>query len=615
MANLPDMTGVTLGRYQLINYMGGGAISAVYVAAPIHQVSQPVAVKVLDPMFVDRVSIGRLENDLRMVSTIGHQHILPIQEFGVAHGYVFLVMPMASGGTLAQLMEHGALEPGRPWRVLRALADALHHAHERGVVHRDVKPTNVLFDAAGEVLLGDFGVARLSYGVPGTPGYMAPEQVIGEPTDRRADVYALAVLAFEMLTGTRLYPDSSTPDLVLATVRAAVPSAVARRPDLPPELDMVLSRALAKSPAERYATTIALLHDLARVPIGRARPPELQQQRVAQVEIAPEAYKGTFAPTAPASEDVSSRNDEEAFRLAEAQLMAVFSNSLTAAIAVDESSFIVGWNSHAEETFGWTEAEVVGRSLSSTIIPPQYCEAHERGFKKYLATGEGPVLGQKIEITAMHRDGREFPIEISISPAARSQTKALFVGFARDITAERRRKQMAEAQAAVAEALEASSKLDDGGPRILDAIGATLGWKVGALWQADSSGGLRARHFWKAPEFQCREFEQITMKAAFSRDMDIPGRVLASGDTVWVPDVLDEELPRTLAAVRAGLHCAVAVPILQAGEVTGVLEYFSNEVQQEDPELLSRLYDIGRRIGRRYRKAVRTTQTEPSNEN
>jgi hypothetical protein len=97
--------------------------------------------------------------------------------------------------------------------------------------------------------------------------------------------------------------------------------------------------------------------------------------------------------------------------------------------------------------------------------------------------------------------------------------------------------------------------------------------------------------------------------------MDIPGRVLASGDTVWVPDVLAEELPRTLAAVRAGLHCAVAVPILQAGEVTGVLEYLGNEVQEEDPELLSRLYDIGRRIGRRYRKAVRATQTEPSNEN
>jgi len=612
VANLPDLTGVTLGRYQLINVLGEGAVGAVYVAAPTHHSNQPVAVKVLDPMFVDRVSVGRLETDLRLVSTIGHQHILPVQEFGVDHGYVFLVMPMAPGGTLKQLMHQGPLDPGRAWRVLRALADALHHAHERGVVHRDVKPSNVLFDSAGEVLLGDFGVARLSYGVPGTPGYMAPEQAIGEPTDRRADVYALAVLAFEMLTGTRLYPDASTPDLVLATVRAAVPSAVARRPELPPELDVVLSRALAKSPSERHPTTITLLHDLARVPIGRPRPAD---QPAAQIEIAPEAYKGLFTPAAPVSEDIESRSDEEAFRQSEAQLMSVFGNTLHAAIAVDESNFIVGWNASAEETFGWLEAEIVGRTLSSTVIPPQYREAHERGFKKYLSTGEGPVLGQKIEITAMHRDGHEFPVELSISPAARSRTRALFVGFARDLTAENRRKQMAEAQAAVAEALEASAKLEDGGSRILTAIGTTLGWKVGALWLADiGDGALRARHFWKARDVECREFEQTTMEATFSRDIDLPGRVLASGDAIWVADVLAEELPRTLAAVRAGLHCAVAVPILQSGEVTGVLEFFSGEVQPEDPELLTRLYDIGRRIGRRYRKAVRATQSEQPSE-
>jgi PAS domain S-box-containing protein len=612
VANLPDLTGVTLGRYQLIEPLGEGAVSAVYVAAPTRHSNQPVAVKVLDPMFVDRVSVGRLETDLRLVSTIGHPHILRIDEFGVDRGFVFLVMPVAPGGTLKQWLDRGVLDPGRAWRVLRALADALHHAHERGVVHRDIKPSNVLFDTAGEVLLGDFGVARLSYGLQGTPGYMAPEQAIGQPTDRRADVYSLAVLAFEMLTGTRLYSDASTPDLVLATVRAPIPSAVARRPELPPELDMVLSRALAKNPGERHPTTITLLDDLARVPIGRA---PRADQPAAQVEIAPEAYMGPITEAAPVSEHMVSRDDEEAFRQSETQLMSVFKNALSAAIAVDESSFIVGWNAKAEETFGWPEAEIVGRTLSSTVIPPQYREAHERGFKKYLATGEGPVLGQRIEITAMHRDGHEFPVHLSISPAARSRTKALFVGFAQDLTVENRRKRMAEAQAAVAEALEASAKLEDGGPHILNAIGTTLGWKVGAVWLADTGdGALRPKHFWKAQDFECREFERITMEAAFSRDVDIPGRVLTSGDAIWVPDVLAEELPRTLAAVRAGLHCAVAVPILQSGEVSGVVEFFGTEVQPEDAELLSRLYDIGRRIGRRSRKAVRTTQPEQSNE-
>jgi PAS domain S-box-containing protein len=286
--------------------------------------------------------------------------------------------------------------------------------------------------------------------------------------------------------------------------------------------------------------------------------------------------------------------------------MAVFNNSLTAAVAVDESSFIVGWNAKAEETFGWGRTDIIGRSLSSTLIPPQYREAHERGFMKYLETGEGPVLGQTIEITAMHRDGHEFPVEISISPAARSTTKALFVGFLRDVTRELRRRQLAEVQAAVAQALEASSKLEEGGPSIVEAIGTKLGWKVGALWLVDTAAEvLRCRHVWKASEFECPEFEKATMAAAFSSGADLPGRVWASADPLWVTDVLAEELPRTLAAVRAGLHCAVAVPILQAGEVSGVLEFLGSEVQPEDDELLARLSDIGRRFGRRYRKEAR----------
>ena len=283
--------------------------------------------------------------------------------------------------------------------------------------------------------------------------------------------------------------------------------------------------------------------------------------------------------------------------------MAVFKNALTAAVAVDESSFIVGWNGKAEDTFGWQRAEIIGRSLSSTLIPPQYREAHERGFKKYLETGEGPVLGQTLEITAMHSDGHEFPVELSISPAARSRTRALFVGFMRDITRERRIRQMAEAQAAVAEALEASSRLEEGGGRILEAIGTKLRWKVGTLWLMDqATGSLHCREFWRADGFECREFERVTIEAAFSKDVDLPGRVWASGDAVWVADVLTEELPRTLPAVRAGLRCGVAVPILQAGEVSGVLEFLSGEVQPEDEEVLTRLYDIGRRIGRRYRR-------------
>jgi PAS domain S-box-containing protein len=625
-----------LGRYRLIRPLGQGTAGAVYLGTAAGPREQPVAIKVLDPQFVDRRGFAQLENDVRLVSSIGHPNILPIREFGVSSGYTFLVMPVASGGTLVQVLARGPLEPARAWRVLRGLGDALHHAHERGVVHRDVKPSNVLFEGNGEVLLADFGIAQMSYGFVGTPGYMAPEQAMGQPSDRRADVYALAVVAFEILTGTRMYMEDSSADLMLATVRAPIPSAVTRRPELPTELDIVLSQALAKDPEQRHPTAIQLLHDLARVPMGRRStaslspvaspplesypPPEPTQNSAeaphihplepvpaaSQMEILPEAYKGTFSPASSVPAEPTSQDDED-YRRSEAQLMAVFNNSLTAAVAVDESSFIVGWNAKAEETFGWSRADIVGRSLSSTLIPPGYREAHERGFMKYLETGEGPVLGQTIEITAMHRDGHEFPVEISISPAARSRTKALFVGFLRDITRELRRRQFAEAQAAVARALEASSKLEEGAPGIVEAIGANLGWKVGALWLVDpASEVLRCRHLWKAESFECPEFERATMEAAFPSSTDLPGRVWANADPVWVTDVLSEELPRTLPAVRGGLRCAVGVPILQSGEVSGVLEFLSTEVQPEDDELMTRLADIGRRLGRRYRKEARS---------
>jgi len=212
VAYLPDLAGSTLGRYRLIRTLGQGTAGAVYLAVASGPREQPVAIKVLDPQFVDRRGFAQLESDVRLVSSIGHPNILSIREFGVSSGYTFLVMPVASGGTLAQLLERGPLEPGRAWRVLRALADALHHAHERGVVHRDLKPSNVLFGGADEVLLADFGIAQMSYGFVGTPGYMAPEQAMGQPSDRRTDVYALAVLAFESLSGTRMYAEDSSAD-------------------------------------------------------------------------------------------------------------------------------------------------------------------------------------------------------------------------------------------------------------------------------------------------------------------------------------------------------------------------------------------------------------------
>jgi serine/threonine-protein kinase len=206
------------------------------------------------------------------VSALGHPHVLPVYEYGTTEELGYLVMPAVKGGSLRGRLRTGPLPPKATWRVLLQLGDALHRAHEVGVVHGDVKPGNVLFDVYGRVLLSDFGLARTHLGFArGTPGYMAPEQARGEEVDRRADVYALAVLAFEMLTGTRLFVAQGAAELLRATVQGPLPAAKDRYIDVPSGFDAALLRGLARSPNRRYGSTMELLWALAPVLEGRPR--------------------------------------------------------------------------------------------------------------------------------------------------------------------------------------------------------------------------------------------------------------------------------------------------------------------------------------------------------
>jgi PAS domain S-box-containing protein len=370
--------------------------------------------------------------------------------------------------------------------------------------------------------------------------------------------------------------------MLVAAAAGRVPSVRERCPDLPGRLDQVLRRGLARDREERHETTIELLWDVARV-LGEPWGED-------QVGIAPEAYKGAFA--APAEPEPAASRELEP---AEARLMRVFESSLSAAVAVDESSFVVGWNAMATEVFGWTRDEIVGRSLSSTLIPPRYREAHERGFRRFLETGEGPVLGQVIELSALHRDGRELPIELSISPAARSGPRALFVGFARDLTARHRARDLRAAREAVAQAL--AGPAEEAGRAALAAIGRSLGWSAGVLWTVDEPV-LRCREVWTAEGLECPDLEAAVRDARFARDVGLPGRVWRSGDGVWVEDVLHEPETRlALPALRAGLRSAAGVPVLRGAEVVGVLHLLGAEVRPPDEELLGRLFDLCRRLG------------------
>jgi len=453
-------------------------------------------------------------------------------------------------------------------------------------VHYDVKLSNILFDASGQVLVGDFGTPRTSYGLLGTPGYIAPEEILGLDLDRRVDVHALGVVAFEMLTGTSPYVKPDATQTILATVQEPVPRASQWNPRLPADVDQVLGRALAKVPEERYATAVDFSHDLAQVLSGVER----QHQ---------------WGKLFPPSHDVAAVPISSATRYAEqfeesvTKLEEVLSLALTASIMVDQTSFIVGWNALAEQTFGWSKEEVLGRSLVTTVIPPKYRELHERGLRKYLETGEGPVLGKKLELSALHKDGREFPIELSITEAVRSEGKARILSFIRDISQEKLLQQMAAVQSAVIQAIEEAGTLQAAASRVLETIASQLGWSVGALWLIDSQGKvLRFERMWRADEIDSARFQEMALAAEFKKGEGVPGRVWVRGEPLWFEDFLAyEDSPRVVAALRAGMRTAVALPILQAGEVRGVVELFASEARREDRLVLNNLYELGRLIG------------------
>ncbi|WP_036137521.1 serine/threonine-protein kinase, partial [Novilysobacter defluvii] len=268
-APMPEIRG-----YRLRHALNHGAMSTVYLA---DQVAPPreVAIKVVAPYALsDEVSRRRFENEVRTIARLEHPHVVRIHELGrTAEGLPYYTMPYLPRGHLGQRSfrrPDGSVDEPRVIEVLRVLLSALQYAHSRGVVHRDVKAENVLFDEAGRPLLADFGVAlRRGYGprvtaaglAVGSTAYMAPEQARGEDVDGRADLYSLGVLAWEMLTGELPYRAADA--LSMAVMHAQDPI-----PKLPPELrhwQRFMNRALAKVPVDRFEDAAEMAAKVARV--------------------------------------------------------------------------------------------------------------------------------------------------------------------------------------------------------------------------------------------------------------------------------------------------------------------------------------------------------------
>ncbi|HSP08168.1 MAG TPA: serine/threonine-protein kinase [Candidatus Dormibacteraeota bacterium] len=278
---MKDLTGTRLGSYEIVERLGGGGMAVVYRAVQ-QPLGREVALKALSSeLFQDEGFVKRFETEAKTLAKLDHPNILPIYDFEVTEGVAFLTMPLIRGGTLRDILNRGPLDPLTAWRYLRETGDGLQHAHDAGIVHRDLKPTNVLIHSDGRAMLADFGLAR-GAGQPthlttiglaiGTPGYMAPEQVMGHDVDRRADIYAMGVLTFEMLTGRLPYIGANRMEVAYATVNSPIPSAVKLNAALPDELDQLLARVLAKDPAQRPQTVRDLLAQMAKLPQRRMAP-------------------------------------------------------------------------------------------------------------------------------------------------------------------------------------------------------------------------------------------------------------------------------------------------------------------------------------------------------
>jgi len=280
-----DLTNKQLGPYLLTAPLGKGGMATVYLARQ-PSMDRDVAIKVMareladDPQFVDR-----FENEAQMIANLQHPHILPVIDFGREGQNIYIVMQLVRGGSLDDRLKRGPLDLKLASRMLGQIASALTFAPEQGIVHRDLKPNNVLLDERSNAYLTDFGIAKMLAGttkltatghILGTPAYMAPEQWQGGTVDARTDIYALGVMAYEMVVGRLPFAGDTPYTLMFQHVNDAPPPPRQLNPGIKPSVEAVILRALSKDPADRYQSAEAMADEFdaaVRQPAAAAPPP------------------------------------------------------------------------------------------------------------------------------------------------------------------------------------------------------------------------------------------------------------------------------------------------------------------------------------------------------
>jgi serine/threonine-protein kinase len=261
-----------IGIYEVKSELGRGGMATVYRAYD-PRFEREVAVKVLpsELLHADPQFRLRFEREAKIIAQLEHTAIVPVYDVGESDGQPFFVMRYMNGGSLSDRMKSGIMDMQEAARILSAIAPGLDEAHSKGVVHRDIKPSNILFDRRNNPYISDFGIAKLSQAqtgnvtgsaIIGTPAYMAPEQAQGDQIDGRADIYSLGIILFEMLTGKQPYEADTPMAVAIKHITDPVPHILTANPNLPPGMETIIQKAMAKNRNDRYPTAVDMANAL-----------------------------------------------------------------------------------------------------------------------------------------------------------------------------------------------------------------------------------------------------------------------------------------------------------------------------------------------------------------
>jgi serine/threonine protein kinase len=277
--NNPDrFIGSSLGPYRLIEYLGQGAMARVYKA--IHpELRRYAAIKILRSSFSsDAEFIQLFQSEARNLALLRHPNIVQVYDASIAGSFPYIIMEFVHGKTLKQFIEDYQLRQiripvVRTMRIIYSVGLALTYAHKKEMIHRDVKPSNIIMEESGRVVLTDFGLSRLTShigaetgnGFSGTPAYIAPEQALGKSSKPQADIYSLGVIFFEMLTGKQPFNEGNPLAVAMQHVTREIPSPKDFVPEIPDEVEAVVRKATSKNPNTRYNSMKEFIEELTRV--------------------------------------------------------------------------------------------------------------------------------------------------------------------------------------------------------------------------------------------------------------------------------------------------------------------------------------------------------------